>query len=202
MRFLDFKQNFADFNAITSQDIRNAFGNINQSQLSVWKNKGLILSVKKGLYTLSDTKIDLLLLANEINDSYLSLEFALSYHQIIPEITPSFTSISNNRNEDIHNNFGNFYYHKISSKLFCGFTLMESQTQSNRYIRIAEKEKALFDLIYLRKDLRDTQDFKSLRLNMEKINPAKLKKFISLVEAPQIKKRLNNFLDYLYAISK
>ena len=200
MRFLDFQQKFADFNTITSQDMRNAFGSINQSQLLIWKKRGLISSVKKGIYILSDTKVDPLLMANELNNSYLSLEFALSFHQIIPEITPSFTSVSNNRSEEIVNDLGNFYYHKIAPKLFCGFILLESRIQDNRYVRVAEKEKALFDLIYFRKDLRNTQDFESLRLNMEKINPNKLKKFIALVEAPQTKKRLNNFLNYLNVI--
>ena len=201
MRFLDFQQKFIGFNTITSQDMRNAFGSINQSQLLTWKKRGLISSVKKGIYILSDTKVDPLLMANELNDSYLSLEFALSFHQIIPEITPSLTSISNNRSEEISNNLGNFYYHKIAPKLFCGFALRESQVQSNRYVRIAEREKALFDLIYFRKDLRSIQDFESLRLNVEKINPNKLKKFITLVEATQTKKRLNNFLNYLHAIA-
>ncbi len=200
MRFLDFKQKFIDFNIITSQDIRNAFGSINQSQLSSWKNKKYISSIKKGMYIMNDTKIDLLLLSNEINDSYISLEFALSYYQIIPEITPSITAVSNNRNEILSNDFGNFYYHKITSKLFCGFVLMESQAQKNRFVRIAEKEKALFDLVYFRKDLRDVDDFKSLRLNIEKIKLSRMKEFISLVRAPQTKKRLDNFLSYLNAI--
>lgn len=200
MRFLDFKQKFIDFNIITSQDIRNSFGNINQSQLSSWKKKKYISSIKKGMYILNDTKIDLLLLSNEINNSYISLEFALSYYQIIPEITPSITAVSNNRNETLSNNFGNFYYHKITSKLFCGFVLIESQIQKNRFVRIAEKEKALFDLVYFRKDLRDVDDFKSLRLNIEKIKLNRMKKFIDLVRAPQTKKRLDNFLNYLNAI--
>lgn len=200
MRFLDFKQEFAEFNIITSQDIRNAFGNINQSQLSVWKNKQYISSIRKGMYVINDTKIDVLLIANEINNSYISLEFALSHYQIIPEITPSITSVSNSRNEIVNNNFGNFYYHKIAAKLFYGFTLIESQTQKNRFVRIAEKEKALFDLVYFRKDLQDIEDFKSLRLNIEQIKTNKIKEFISLVKAPQTKKRLNNFLNYLNAI--
>lgn len=199
MRFLDFKQKFSDFNVITSQDMRNVFGVINQSQLSAWKSKKYISSVKKGMYVMSDTKIDLLLLANEINNSYISLEFALSHYQIIPEITPSITSVSNGRNEAIENDFGNFYYRKIASKLFCGFVLVESQTQKNRFVRIAEKEKALFDLIYFRKDLRDVEDFESLRLNIEKIKLSRIKEFISLVDATQTKKRLNKFLIYLDA---
>ena len=200
MRFLEFKQQFTNFNVIKYQNIANVFGQINQSQLALWKNKGYIKSVRKGMYALSDAEIDSLLMANELNDSYISFEFALSYYQIIPEITPSITSVSNERSEKVSNDFGNFYYYKISPKLFYGFTLIKSFVKKNRFIRIAEKEKALFDLVYFRGDLKNKDDFASLRLNADKIKINKIQKYINLVEAPQIKKRLNNFINYLNAI--
>lgn len=200
MRFLEFKQQFTDFNVIKYRNIINIFGNVNQSQLALWKNKGYLKSARKGMYVLSDTKIDSLLMANELNDSYISFEFALSYYQIIPEITPAITSVSNKRGEKISNDFGNFYYHKIIPKLFCGFVLIESSVKKDRFIRIAEKEKALFDLIYFRNDLKNEDDFASLRLNIDAIKISKMQKYINLVEAPQIKKRLNKFVNYLNAI--
>lgn len=166
----------------------NVFGNVNQAQFSNWKKEGYIKSVKKGIYVLGDCEIDNLLLANEMNDSYISLEFALSYHQIISEITTSITSVSNNRNEEINNDFGIFYYNKITSKLFNGFYLIESIIKKGRNVRIATKEKALFDLIYFRSDLKNKEDFESLRLNCDQINLNEFKKFVDLVEAVQTKK--------------
>lgn len=200
MRFLEFKQQFINFNVIKHQDILNAFGNVNQSQLSSWKSKNYLKSARKGMYILSDTDADFLLMANELNNSYISLEFALSYYQIIPEIAASITSVSNERSEKVNNDIGNFYYHKIAPKLFCGFVLIESSIKKNRFIRIAEKEKALFDLVYFRGDLKNKDDFASLRLNIDKIKIAKMQKYINLVDAPQIKKRLNNFVNYLNVI--
>jgi len=200
MRFLAFKQHFSGLNSITFQDIKNVFGLVNQSQMSAWKKSGYITSIKRGRYVLNDQKVDALLLANEINDSYISLEFALSYYQMIPEITPTITSVSNKRKEEMRNQFGNFSYTKISPKLFCGFVLVESRLQKGRFIRIAEREKALFDLVYLREDLVDVVDFASLRLNLEKIRKKRIRQFVDLVAAPQIRKRLNNFLTYLDAL--
>jgi predicted transcriptional regulator of viral defense system len=203
MRFLDFKQKFSQFNGIKYQDIKNCFSEVNQSQLSLWKKRGYIKSVRKGMYALSDTDIDNLLLANEMNHSYISMEFALSYYQIIPEITPSITCVSNNRSESVVNEFGNFYYHKITPKLFLGFALLESSKKEKRFIRIAEREKALFDLVYFRSDLKAEKDFHSLRLNIEKkIDFKKIKEYIELVEAPQTRKRLDNFVKYLDAFIK
>lgn len=196
MKFLEFKQQFKDFNVIAHQDIKNVFGNVNAVQLSVWKRKGYLQSAKRGMYILSDNQVDKLLMANELNNSYISLEFALSFHQIIPEITQSLTSVSSDRQEKVENDIGVFYYHKITPKLFTGFTLIESSIKKNRFIKIAKPEKAIFDLIYLRTDLKSEEDFKSLRLNLEKIEISKIKKYINLVEAGSIKSRLNNFLEY------
>ncbi len=197
MRFLDFRKQFEEFNVITYQDVINVFGSVNQSQFATWKKEKNIKSVKRGMYVLCDVDIDIMLLANEMNDSYISFEFALSYHQIIPEITTSITSVSNNRNEEINNDFATFYYYKIASKLFNGFYLIDSTIKKGRKIRIATPEKALFDLIYFRSDLKSKEDFNSLRLNCEKIDLNEFKKFVDLVEAIQTKKRLNNFIKYL-----
>ncbi|HHD92338.1 MAG TPA: hypothetical protein ENL06_01780 [Candidatus Portnoybacteria bacterium] len=146
---------------------------------------------------LANNNIDVLLMANELNDSYISLEFALSFYQIIPEIAQSITSVSKDRQEEVENDFGAFYYHKITPKLFTGFTLLESTIKKGRFIRIAKPEKALFDLIYFRSDLRNTEDFDSLRLNLDKIKIRDFRKYIKLVNAIRIKKRLNDFINYV-----
>jgi len=148
---------------------------------------------------LTDRPTDKLLMANELNNSYISLEFALSFHQIIPEVTPAITSVSNSRQEEMENDFGTFYYYKIAPKLFTGFTLIKSAIKENRFIKIATPEKAIFDLIYLRTDLKKEADFKALRLNLEKIKVPEIKRYAKLVKAGSIKKRLDNFLEYCNA---
>jgi len=199
MRFLEFQKQFKNFNVITYQDISNVFGKFRQAQLHDWKDCGYIKSVRKGMYVLADAQIDVKLLANELNDSYISLEYALAYHQLIPEVVPSITSISNERGEEVSNDFGTFYYSKITPKLFNGFKLLESIIKPGRFIRIAEKEKALFDLVYMRGDLKDAEDFASLRLRLVDFNIKRLEQFIKLVDAPQIKIRLTNLVNYIYA---
>jgi hypothetical protein len=197
MRYLDFLQEFKDFNAISYQDVKNVFKDVNLGQLSKWKNEKKIISVKKGYYVIGGNEIDSLLLANELNYSYISLEYALSYYQIIPDVAQVITAVSKNRGEKIDNEYGNFQYKKIYNNLFIGFVLIPSATKKNRFIRIAEPEKALFDLIYFRSDLKNEGDFSSLRLNLEKIKIKKLEIYLSLVRATQIKKRINNFIKYL-----
>lgn len=200
MKLLEFRQHFKKFNVITYQDIRNAFGVVNKSQLYQWRKNKHLISVRRGMYVLSGCNIDSLLMANELNDSYISLESALSYYQMIPEIVQTVTSVSKDRQKEISNDFGNFCYHKIVPKLFTGFTLIKSNVKENRFIRMAEPEKAIFDLVYFRSDLKEKRDFESLRLILEKLKVKKMKKYIRLVKAKRIKSRLNNFLQYYYAV--
>ncbi len=198
MRYIDFLQHFKEFNVISYEDIKKAFGAVNVSQLSKWKKEKKIISAKKGYYIITNKKVDNLLLANQLNYSYISLEYALSYYQIIPDIAQLITSVSRNRSEKIENIYGSFHYRKISGSLFTGFTLIPSMVKNNRFIRIAEIEKALFDLVYFRNDLKNKNDFSSLRLNLENIKIKKLEMYLSLVVAKQIKKRINSFIEYLY----
>src|SRR3989338_4253253 len=51
-----------------------------------YKKRGFVLQIKRGLYKLSDEQVPDLYMANKIYaPSYVSLEFALSYHGVIPE---------------------------------------------------------------------------------------------------------------------
>ena len=198
MKYLDFRQFFRDFDVITYQDIRNVFGKANNSQLIGWQKKGLLAKVKRGMFILPDEKIDLHIIANKLNYSYISMEYALSYCQIIPDIARVITSVSKNRNEKIQNSFGFFYYRKITGRLFTGYVLIKSANDSKMF-RMASPEKALFDLVYFRPDLKKGEDFESLRLSLPPDFKIKeIEKYASAVKAPQIKKRINKLIKYFY----
>jgi predicted transcriptional regulator of viral defense system len=201
MRYIDFLAQFKEKQVISIQDIRNIFGKVNHAQLLGWQKKGLLKKAKSGHFVLADSLIDAHVLANELNYSYVSLEYALSYYQMIPDIAQVVTSVSKDRNEKIQNIFGDFSYRKIRGELFAGFVLSESPILKKRFFRIATPEKAIFDLVYFRTDLKNENDFKSLRLHPpEKFSIKKVARFASLVAADQIKKRLDNLIKYLYAV--
>lgn len=198
MKYLDFRQFFKDFTVIAYQDIKNVFGKVNHTQLIGWQKKGLLAKVKRGMFILPDEKHDLHIIANELNYSYISLEYALSYYQIIPDIARVITSISKDRNEKIQNSMGFFYYRKIIGKLFTGYTLIKS-AHGSRMFRMATPEKALFDLIYFRPDLKKSKDFESLRLSLpHDFKIKEIEKYANAVKAPQIKNRINKLIKYFY----
>jgi len=103
MKYLDFLNTFRGFNSISLQEIKNVFGSVNYAQLTNWRKSGLIKPVKRSIFVLPEQKMDINLLANELNYSYISLEYALSYYQMIPDIVRVATSVSKNRHEKINN---------------------------------------------------------------------------------------------------
>lgn len=121
-------------------------------QLSLWKKKGWIDSLRRGLYILGreerKQKPSLFFLANQIYiPSYVSLESALSFHGLIPEYVPTITSISVRKTIQFKNELGLFIYQHISSKAFDGFEIVkESQNLTSL---MATPEKAIVDFIYL-----------------------------------------------------
>jgi len=199
MKYIDFLRHFDKRQIISTQNVRNKFGNIDRHHFSVWVKKGWLVAIKKGFYALPQKDLDVHLIANRVNKSYISLEYALSFYQIIPEITRVITSVSCERAEKFENDFGTFSYYKIKSDLFTGYVKRESKLK-DVFFKIASPEKALFDLVYFRDDLRSKNDLIELRLNLEKkIDLRKVYSYVELIQSKIIKKRLLNFFGYLNA---
>lgn len=139
------------------------------NQLNFWTKKGYLEKIRKGVYKLSDFEIkDTFLLANFIYPpSYISLETALNYYSIIPDIPFGVTSVTLNKTKTFKTkNYGIFSYCNIKPDLFFGFNsiLVEKGYSYN----IAWPEKSLFDYLYLRtKKVKKIEGFiEELRLSL------------------------------------
>jgi len=132
------------------------------------KKQGYIQSVKRGLYKLSDESVPELYLANKLYEpSYISLEFALSYHRVIPETVYEITSITPKATRRFETLGKIFSYRKIKKTAFAGYTI---EKQGELSFRIADAEKAFVDYNYFR--LLDGKK-PLIRFNKGKINVAK-----------------------------
>ena len=143
-----------------------------------------IIPLRRGLYAFSEplrrAPLPDGVMANSIyGPSYVSEEFALSYHGLIPETPGMVTSIAMGRSRVFTNEFGVFTYRYCRSKAYSvGITLAGSEHQ--RFL-IASPFKALYDKVlndtrwdgedpecYLEEDLRidlevlQTQDKQTL----------------------------------------
>jgi len=112
------------------------------------KKEGYIVRLKRGLYKLSDEYVSDLYLANKLYEpSYISLEFALSYHRVIPETVYEITSITTKTTRRFQALGKTFSYRHVKKEAFTGYSL---QQQGGFSFLIADPEKAFVDLNYLR----------------------------------------------------
>lgn len=154
MKFAEFKKLVKDIPAFSVPQLsplvkdKQTFRN----QISQWKNQGLIIPLKKGLYILNehDRKINLSreYIANQlVFPSYVSLEYALSFYGFIPERAFHVTSITSKKTTEFVNSYGTFVYRNLKIELFFGYSNL--QDENGMQILMAEKEKALLDFLYL-----------------------------------------------------
>lgn len=140
------------------------------------KKQGYVQSVKRGLYILSDEQIPDLYLANKLYEpSYISLEFALSYHRVIPETVYEITSVTPKTPRRFEA-LGKIYsYRKIKKAAFTGYMI---EKQRGFSFQIADPEKAFVDTNYFRM----LGKLKPIsRYNKEKINSEKALRYASLI---------------------
>ena len=153
--------------------------------LSRLEKRGIIIRLKKGFYTskkfIEKTKINgmytsfMEFIATRIYaPSYLSLEYVLYENNILTEIPVSFTLVTRNKTLTISNKLARFIYHKIKDGLFCGYRV----EKRNGYLYYkADKVKALFDFLYLRKTMILNQEMaEELRLNLEVLKRSDIKR--------------------------
>lgn len=151
---------------------------------------GELVRIKQGLYE-TDPQTDSVLLAEAIyGPSYLSFEFALSYHGLIPEAVYQYTSATfeKKRTKLFEIPFGVFSYRDVPSPAFplgVQFILLGENS-----FRLATPEKALCDELYKLSPCANRAEleqllFDDLRIDKEAmlgLNLAELKVLASLYQ--------------------
>jgi hypothetical protein len=99
--------------------------------------------------------------------AYLSLDYVLHQHGLLTEMPHNFTAVAKNKTARFSSALGNFFFHKIKDSLFTGFTVTPVRLKRHMLLIFkATKAKALFDYLYLRKNiLTDRESVRALRLN-------------------------------------
>jgi predicted transcriptional regulator of viral defense system len=108
------------------------------------------MRIKKGLYTFNPVhrRRPLLreILANLIyGPSYVSLDYALRFHGLIPEQVTTVTSVTVGRSRQFDTPFGVFAYHGITVKRYAIGATLQTESDNGLSYLIASAEKALLD---------------------------------------------------------
>lgn len=151
-------------------------------QVSEWTKKGYLLQLKRGLYCLREEdrqeNFSRFFLANQLySPSYISLESALSYYNMIPEAVHTVTSVSPKKTQRFENACGLFRYYHIKNEIYSDYVSVEDEFGLHFFI--ASKERALIDFLYFKtRGLKNieasifTEDFRLQ--NLDDIDPEKL----------------------------
>lgn len=145
----------------TVRDMEKITGMSNESlrvTLSRFTAQKLLTRIKRGIYQLSLSEIDVKKIANQLYyPSYLSFESALSFYNILSQIpyTQTFATPKKSKKMILWNTEVEFT--KLKEELFFGYELKQG-------IYIALPEKALLDELYLVSKGRRTIDLKELNL--------------------------------------
>ena len=126
-----------------------------RDKISSLLKKKLIVRIKKGLYIFGDSlrknPVPRELLANLIyGPSYVSLDYALHFHGIIPERSEALTSVCLGRSRRFSTPLGLFLYRSIPASAF-HLGINRVDPQSDNAFLMAAPDKALADKIVLEK---------------------------------------------------
>lgn len=202
MKFIQFKDALKDFTVFSLNDIKLIDPHFHRRRLIEWQEKGYIKKVANGRYIFSDLTIDenaLFEIANRLySPSYVSLESALSYYQIIPEAVYGITSVSTRRTYSYSTQLGKFQYRTIKPSIFFGYQIV---TFNSKAFKIADMEKAVLDFFYLHPNLKSESDIISLRFNVEafrqKSNRKKLQNYLRKFAKNALSERISIFLEFM-----
>lgn len=184
MKYIDVITKISD-PIFSLQDLRLMGIQVYPYQISKWIKNGYIRKIKNGLFLRSDKSSEVVsehIAFQLYAPSYISLEWALSYYGIIPEMVYALTSLSPKTTRIFENDFGTFTYHSVKKEMFFGYVLSE---KNGLPFRIAEPEKAVLDYFYFNsKVINNIDDMRELRLNdqaIKSLDHAKMLEYIKLV---------------------
>ena len=170
-------------------------------QLGRWVKAGKVYQLRRGLYALAppfqQTNPHPFLIANQlVRPSYVSLQSALGYYGLIPEYVPVTTCVTSDRPQELSTPLGEYQFRRIRKERFFAFSLDDLGDEQSAYV--AEPEKALLDLVYLRPGGEELSYLLGLRLqNLEVINRFRLGEIAQQFSSPKILRAVANIIQIM-----
>ncbi|PIS20913.1 hypothetical protein COT52_01310 [candidate division WWE3 bacterium CG08_land_8_20_14_0_20_43_13] len=195
MHYSELRQKLGDLPVFTSFDIKKHDPDFYYSRLTEWQNKNYIKKLVKGFYIFNDqehNENDLFTIANRLYfPSYISLESAFGYYNLIPEGVFTITSITTKNTRKVNTEIASFSYRHQKQNLFFGYYMAKSNKIG---FKIAYLEKALLDYFYLNTNISTLKDMQELRFNheslKEQLNKDRLRNYLEIFSNNNLEKRI------------
>lgn len=202
MTILTLKSLLKDYPIFSVNDILKIESGFHRQRLVEWQKKGYVKKIVDRFYIFSDTEVNdelIYLISNRIyQPSYISLETAFKYYNLIPESVYAVTAVSSRRTYHFKSGIADFLYRKIKTKLIFGYKAVQNK---NHTLKIAEIEKAVIDFFYLNPRINTKEHFEELRFNsvefLENYNNEKMMQYIELFSNKSLSKRISDFISFV-----
>lgn len=207
MGYLEFKNRLLNTPVILSRDLIRFRKDAQalRNQLNRWQNRKLLVKLKRGMYLLneSDRKINpgrAFIAAQLYWPSYVSLEYAFGFYDLIPEQVADVTSVTTKKTMSFENEMGKFLYQHIQPDAFRGIQTLKDNAGLTFFI--ACPEKAVVDWLYLNlnKIPLDSKDIfrESFRFqNVNLLKPRRIIEFAGLFHNNKLMKTAKNFCAFV-----
>jgi predicted transcriptional regulator of viral defense system len=149
-----------------------------QRQLPRWVRSGRLTKLRRGLYAVPaphrTAPVDPFEVSNRlVRPSFVSMESALHYHELIPDVPFGVTAATTGRGGTHRTPLGTYVYHHVGSSRFWGFD--EREVAPGRRVYVATPERALLDLLYIRRGSDTAAYLGQLRLqNLDRLDDGAL----------------------------
>ena len=153
------------------------------NRIGLLSKLGWLRRLKQGLYVIVDTlsgrfhnDISLIKISNTLmEDSYVSLSYALNYYQMFDQYGKTVTAITDKKTKKFIFDDFTFQYSKVKKSMYFGFS---EKIENSQKIRIADAEKALIDYLYLDKSFGSASlVFEKMKNHHQSLDLIKLQKY-------------------------
>ncbi|AUD62782.1 hypothetical protein BK010_03975 [Tenericutes bacterium MO-XQ] len=184
---------------VTTLDLKEKYRNYTDINGKIKRDidKGILFPLVRGIYETNSNTDGFLLASYIYGPSYLSFEYALSSHNIIPERVVVYTNATFNKrkSKSYQNHFGLFTYRDVPKAAF-PFSVQVYEEDGYAYF-IASPEKAICDLLYIKNPVRSIKELKillfdNLRINKDSFDQLKFDDILFLSD-----KYISNNIKYL-----
>ncbi len=159
-------------------------------QLSRWTVAGKLVQLRRGLYCVAPPYHRAVphpfVVANRlVRGSYVSLQSALSHHDLIPEYVPVITSVTTGRPVELVNAVGTFRFHHVDRRHFTGYEQLTLGGDQHAFVALPEK--AVLDLVHLMPGGAGRLFLEGLRLqNLDRLDARRLQQLASAWRRPKL----------------
>jgi hypothetical protein len=154
-------------------------------QLSRWVRAGRLIRIRRQWYLIEKPwrarEVPLSYIATQIiRPSYLSLEWALQHHGLIPDAVQNPTCVTTSRPQRVEALGRAFLYYHVRPELLRGFSLVIEDGWPGP---VAAAEKALFDKVYFHVQRRRFSEEWLKEIRLQNLSSFDIDAFVSFGEA-------------------